>query len=151
MFIFISIPIWKELMWALRDCFNVRDYFDRWSTQSETILKFQYIKGLLWLHITHSSTKITITQISNMPCRSYIYFFIKCVAVGGCTLWLCVAKATHSFPKVFNFFFLKYTIISRHFSLACKTNKCNTFYFIFFTKCITFVLFYKLLKLTLLL
>ena len=86
-----------------------------------------------------------------MPCRSYIYFFIKCVAVGGCTLWLCVAKATHSFPKVFNFFFLKYTIISRHFSLACKTNKCNTFYFIFFTKCITFVLFYKLLKLTLLL
>lgn len=45
--------------------FNVRDYFDRSSAQSDTVLKFQYIKGLLWLHNMHSRTKMTITHILN--------------------------------------------------------------------------------------
>jgi len=45
--IIISVLVWIELMSALNDYFNVKDYFNQQSTQLNIILEFLYIEGLL--------------------------------------------------------------------------------------------------------
>jgi len=50
-------------MIMLTNHFNIRDYFDQHSTQSDTILKFYYNEGLLWVLVIHPDIKTSLIPI----------------------------------------------------------------------------------------
>ena len=80
-------------MSSSKDYFNVRDYFDQRNTQSDTILKFRYIKILLLLLIMHSSAKMIITF--------FPYHITKALSDNDSNIFACLGSSINLSAFVF--------------------------------------------------